>query len=211
MGKTQKIVTVLLWGFLVLLMLGIVGAGLYKWRRDQTAERLPVYYDAPHFSLVDQNNRPFSEKDLRGRVWICDLIFTQCAGPCPAMTKNMCQLQKLLSDPRVHFLSISIDPDNDTPEVLRKYAASFSADEKRCTFLTGDKNTIYETARGLKMGADPAQPGSATPAAQPPSHDTHFLLVDADGHIRGIFNMKDGESVRQLADQTRLLLAETKE
>src|SRR5438874_2587823 len=88
------------------------------------AGALPISFATPQFSgFPDQDNVPFSRESLRGKVWIVDFIFTHCANTCPKMTSKRVELQKLIPDPRVTFLSFSVDPDRDDRATRKSYAA----------------------------------------------------------------------------------------
>jgi len=160
---------------------------------------LPVLYEAPYFSLRDQNDKPFSSNDLAGKVWVVDLIFTACHGPCPVMTGKMAELQKLVLNQNVHLVTLTVDPENDTPAVLRKYAVAHGANLQRWTFLTGPGDAVYAMARGLALGTTPGN-GDALP-----EHDTHFLLIDGGGHVRGIYGMADGAALAKIAADAKAL------
>src|SRR5688572_30574634 len=120
MSRTQKSLTIAMWALLVIAMLSFVASGMWRGREPEP-ERL---FEVPEFRLVDQNGKPFTKKDLGGKVWIADFVFTQCAGPCPLMTLSMAELQKELAGSPIQFVSISVDPGRDKPEVLKKYAAA---------------------------------------------------------------------------------------
>lgn len=181
MSKGQKIVTVALWAVLVLVMVAVIGAG--AWDRLRTNEKpLPVYWPAPPFSLIDQNEKPVTDQSLRGHPYVAEFIFTQCAGPCPLMTAKMARLQKTIRNPAVKLISFDVDPDHDTPAVLKDYAAKFNADGNRWHFLTGKPEAIYAVAYGMRLAAKPAD------GTNPILHATQFLLIDGDGQIRGTYN-----------------------
>jgi protein SCO1 len=205
MERKQKIITSVLWGVLVVAMLGVVGTGLLARYRDSgesapKAEALPAYFDAPPFALTDQDGKPFGTEQLRAKVWVADFIFTSCPGACPQMTMRMGGIQKAVPDPRVHFVSFSVDPERDTPDVLKKYAQTFDADPARWHFLTGEKTAMFEAARGMKLTAEPA--GVLGPEI---AHAEKFLLVDGEGHVRGIYDSKDDQDMKRLvADATAL-------
>lgn len=206
MDRKQKIITTVLWGVLVLAMLGVVGTGLWARWRDAgapiastapaggKAEALPVLYEAPPFSFTDQEGKPFGAEHLRGRTWVADFIFTNCPGVCPLMSRKIADLQKAVPDPDVHFVSFSVDPERDTPEVLKAYGRRFDADPARWHFLTGDKAAIFQTARGMKLTAEPA--GVLGPDI---IHAEKFLLVDGQGRVRGAYDSKDDADMKRLA------------
>src|SRR5687768_9883733 len=127
--------------FLVILGMCLAGVGA------RAAEELPVLAEVPAFGFTDQNGKAVSSDDLKGHVWVADFVFTRCAGPCPLMTQRMVALAKKVSDPGVRFVSFSVDPEYDTPEVLKKYAQERGAMDPRMHFLSGPKDQIYALAR----------------------------------------------------------------
>ena len=191
MDRRQKIITTVLWSVLVIAMLGVVGTGLWaKFRPDP----LPVLYAAPSFSLTDQDARPFGSEDLRGKTWVAAFIFTHCPGVCPQMTMNMSALQQAVPDRDVHLVSFSVDPERDTPAVLKEYARSFDADPARWHFLTGDGAKVFDVAAGLKLTAAPA--GKFGPDIV---HAEKLLLIDGEGRVRGAYDSKDEQEMKNLA------------
>jgi len=199
MDRKQKIITTVLWTLLVLSMLGVVGTGLWARYRDaiESASRsepaLPVLFDAAAFSLTDQQGKPFLSEQLRGKTWVADFIFTNCPGACPKMTMRMSGLQKALAKRNVHFVSFSVDPERDTPEVLAKYAETYGGDTARWHFLTGEKAAMFQAARDMKLTAEPA--GVLGPEI---AHAEKFLLVDPQGRVRGAYDSKDEEDMKRL-------------
>jgi protein SCO1/2 len=134
----------------------------------------------------------------------------------------------MASDPDLRLVSVSIDPDRDTPPVLARYAARFHADPDRWLFLTGEERAIFALARdGFHMAAFAAPVPAATPTALerafpdeearrgPPAaagadglfHDPRFALVDRDGRIRGYYSSLDPEAVERLVRDVKNLLA----
>jgi protein SCO1/2 len=154
---------------------------------------LPVLWDAPAFSYIDQNGRPFTSDNLRGRVWITDFFFTTCTSICPMMTLRMSQLQTLLAATDVQLVSFSVDPDHDTPPVLMEYAKAWKADETRWHFLSTDPKHLLETAAGMKVFVQ--LPDKDTPI----QHSGLFTLVDANGKVRGVYDSSDQEALHRLA------------
>ena len=191
MRKSQKIITTALWSFLVLTMVTVVGLGMWT-RQDAAAAELPVLYDAPAFTLTDQDAKPFSSARLKGQVWVGALVFTNCPGVCPMMTQKMVRLQEAVPAPDVKLVAFSVDPRRDTPEVLKQYAKLRGADAARWHLLTGDEAMLVETAKGLKLSFQPAT------ADAPIGHAEYFLLVDRQGRVRGAYDSNDDERVKQL-------------
>jgi cytochrome oxidase Cu insertion factor (SCO1/SenC/PrrC family) len=197
MKPVQKVLMSLLWALMVLIMVGVIGAGL--WRKGQ--RDLPVLAEVPAFELTDQNSQPVTPKLLAGKPWVADFVFTHCAGPCPVMTRKMAELQKKMMS--VQFVSFSVDPERDTPDVLKAYAATFGADESRWRFLTGSKDAIFATARGMLITAAPAD------ADKPILHSEKFLLVDGEGKIRKYYDSKSPEALAALKEDAASLAEET--
>ena len=170
-----------------------------------TAADLPVLQDVAEFEFIDQKGQPFAKGDLAGKVWIADFIFTRCAGPCPMMTSRMSILQEE-ADPRVRLVSVSVDPEYDTVEVLAAYAKAAEAKEGRWWFLTGDKRKIYDfSIDSLKLTVAPTEKETQI------IHSTRFVLVDKKGRVRGYYSGADAASlddVEQLKQDALLLLAE---
>ena len=213
MRRNQKIITTVLWSFLVLTMLGVVGMGMWARDRDEPAARgietasdapmeqgLPVLFDAPHFRLTDQDGETFDSDVLEGKVWVAAFIFTNCPGACPMMSQKMSKLQEAVPSKDVRLVSFSVDPARDTPEVLKGYAKRFKADEERWHFLTGDRQAMLDAAKGLKLSVIPAT--DTTPV----DHDERFLLIDPKGRVRGVYHSNDDEALRRLADDAEKLL-----
>jgi protein SCO1/2 len=170
------------------------------------AQALPEFGKVPAFALTDQDGRPFSNSTLAGKVWVAAFVFTRCPMACPKVTKAM---KGVLVDAereavQLHFVSFSIDPENDTPEVLRKYAHDYGVDTARWTFVTGDPTAIRITAeRGFKIAVEGvADPSKADFGI---THGTQLVLVDKEGSIRGFYGSGDAEALRKMvSDAGRL-------
>ena len=148
------------------------------------------------FSLTDQNGAAFSSKTLEKHVWIADFIYTNCPGPCPRMTAQMKSLQESLPPASAaKLVTLTTDPDNDTPAVMKKYGDRFKADFNRWTFLTGTKREIAGLAGdSLKLSAVPVKPEDRQDGADLFIHTTIFVVVDRHAQLRGIFET-GGEGV----------------
>lgn len=157
--------------------------------RAQSQSALPVISQVADFTLTNQNGRTATLADLRGHVWVADIIFTRCAGPCPRMTKQMKSLQDALPPAsRTKLVTLTTDPEFDSPEVLGKYAARFGADTNRWTFLTGTKTGIAALAvDSLKLTAVEKKPEERTDADDLFIHSTIFVVVDKQARLRMAF------------------------
>jgi protein SCO1/2 len=169
----------------------------------QTSE-LPKLWPLPEFTLTERSGKPVTLADLRGKIWIADFIYTTCPGPCPILSGRFSELQKAVAfAPDVRLVSISSDPENDTPEVLRAYADRFHATD-RWLFLTGNKTQIHALAnQGFKLSVVENRD-----SAEPIIHSTRFALVDRQGLVRGFYDGVDPKATERLLDDVRKLLGE---
>jgi protein SCO1/2 len=153
------------------------------------AKPLPVYGSVADFSLSNQDGKPVSLRDLRGRIWVADIIFSRCPGPCLRMTRQMRDLQQALAGrSQAELVSLTTDPDYDTPPVLKAYAERAGADSRRWMFLTGTKKQIAGLAiDSLKFTAIEKKPEERQNPEDLFIHSTIFVLVDRHAQLRGIF------------------------
>jgi len=170
-------------------------------------EPLPQLATVPDFRLLDQDGHPFSASDLDGEVWVADFVFTRCPSVCPLLTSQMGNLARRAEEAGLsaRFVSFSVDPVNDTPEVLHRYAEEHGADLRRWTFLTGDPAAMRRAVvQGMRVRMGEPQPTSGTDAYDIP-HATHFVLVDRARRIRGYYaSDREGQDAL-FADLKRLL------
>jgi protein SCO1/2 len=180
-----------------------------------------IYGTVPEFSLVERSGRRVSLSDLRGKVWIANFFYSQCTETCPIQTANMAALQNdFVHEPDVRFVSVSVDPEHDTPEFLRDYAGRYGADPERWLFLTGTKDEIYRLAEGFRLGVaerpleyEHVHPDGTvhihkTASGERVMHSSRFVLVDRQARIREYFRGDDTASLQRLHPAVRKLLAE---
>lgn len=196
------------WKWALLLFPFVTAAGLLWLRQNQVhalaARAIHSYGRVPAFQLTNQEGRPFGSAQLAGKIWIADFIFTSCQGPCPVISSRVSELQKPLRDTDVHLVSFTVDPEKDTPEVLRSYADKLKAQPGRWDFLTGAKDKIYDLSRnGFKLGV-----AEGTEDARNPVHSTRVVLVDRQGMIRGYYDALAPDAVTKLLADTSHLLRE---
>ena len=194
--------------YLTLILIPVLTAAFLFWLRQAQVAHLShrtisSYGTIPPFELTNQHAQPFGTAQLQGRIWIADFIFTSCPGPCPLISSRMAELQRPLEKSDVHLVTITVDPETDTPEVLRDYAERLHARPGRWDFLTGDKDTIFKlTQQGFKLAvADGEEEGN-------PVHATRAVLVDRRGEIRGYYDMTAPDGVTKLLADTSHLLRE---
>ncbi|MCA9608920.1 MAG: SCO family protein [Myxococcales bacterium] len=169
-------------------------------------EPLPEMVPISDFTLLDQTGEEFSSRTLRGKVWVADMIFTSCPDICPMMSTTMANLTRRVSSPEVRFVSISVDPEVDTPEVLRDYAGRYGADTRRWTFLTGsaeDVNRVVYRSFRLPMGERLERDDGRYDIL----HTARFILIDRRMTMRGLYET-DREGLARLEHDIERLLAE---
>jgi protein SCO1/2 len=160
----------------------------------QPEPELPTYWTAPAFTLVDETGQPFSQADIGGRVALVDFIYTNCADTCPLLTATMRSIQeRLITEKlfpaRVMLLSLTVDPERDSPTVLKEYSANVGANPDGWKFLTGDRSALEETlVQGFKLPfrgptpAGPLKPGFEI------THTNRVIVVDRASVVRGILD-----------------------
>lgn len=167
-------------------------------QQEMQKPALPLLGKVSDFKLFDTEGKEFRLRNLEGKVWVVDFIFTTCGSICPLMTKNMAALHRsyqLVND--AAFVSISVNPEYDTPHVLAKFAEGFSADTDHWHFLTGPREEITQlTLKNFKVGS----------VEEPIFHSPHFILVDRHANIRGYYDgTETGEIEKLFKDIARLL------
>jgi len=202
-----------LWAVLIAVLAGV--AGIAWWTREPAAEPPPVLAELDvDFALTDRTGREVGPEDLAGAPWVADLIFTRCVLACPLMTAKMAELDRELpradgGGPAVRLVSVTVDPENDTPEALAEYAARFDASD-RWLFLTGGRDDLVALgAEGLRLGFDPNPPLVPLAPGDNIYHSTRFVLVDARNRVRGYYDTEDPAALDALRSDIEALLSET--
>ena len=140
--------------------------------------------------MTDSLGHPFRGGELTGMVWVVDFIYTNCGGSCPLMTSQMHSLEKKVEkDADVRLVSISVDPDRDTPPVLQSFAKQFGGPTPHWVFLTGSPQTVHLLARQVFKVGD---------LIKVTDHSTRFMLVDKREHVRGYYSTFDPEGMNTL-------------
>ena len=195
------------WGLAAGVLVALVLAAAAWLALRPKEEPLPDLGTLPAFTFTRQDGQPFGLQQLQGRPFVANFIFTRCPTVCPLFTQKMAALQRG-TDPGLALVSFSVDPKYDTPERLAAYARKYGADEARWSFLTGDYAQLKDTIVGgfkVSMGRETADENDVMGIF----HGTHFVLVDAAGHIRGYYESNDAEATKQLVkDAARLARGE---
>jgi protein SCO1/2/putative membrane protein len=140
------------------------------------------------FTLTERDGHTVTAAELRGKVWIASFVFTRCMRGCPSVSKSMQRLQTDLRDQKdVQLVTFTVDPDHDTPDELKRYADQYGADPKRWWFLWGKEDYVYRLLReGFHVSAS-QNTGAERTGGNEVSHDTHLVIVDKHGHVRGYY------------------------
>lgn len=186
MSSKSKKFEIIVWSALFLVIAGVVAIFINS--KGSAADKIyPVIGKVGDFQLTNQNNQPVSMGNLLGQVWIGDIIFTRCPGPCAKMTRHMAELQTALpANLPIKLISFTSDPEYDTPPVMKKYAERFGADSNRWSLLTGDKAVIHRLATNeIKFVVVEKSAEQKESENDLFIHSTWFVLVDKQGQVRG--------------------------
>ena len=181
----------------------LLGAGA-SWviQKANSSYDIPILKPVPEFSFINQDGDPFTEKDLNNKITILDFIFTSCAGPCPIMTHNMTGLYRSFSQvEEVQFVSITVDPDVDTQDILKQYAKINGVNDDRWQFITSNIEAIKDLKKnGFMLYAEEL----------PRGHAIKFVLIDQNGQIRKYFDGTEEASMAVLRKDITNLVKEFK-
>ena len=167
---------------------------------ERPAEPLKKMFQLPPFIFTERSGKPFAAPEaMHGKVWVADFFFASCPGVCLELSRSVSSLHQATRDlPDARFLSISTD-ENDTPDVLRRYADQQGASE-RWSFVTGPKLEVFKlSVDGFKLALADA---AGVDVGEKFIHSSKLVLIDKAGWIRGYY---DGIGERQAADAKRLL------
>jgi len=191
------------WILLVPLLI-FFGVWVGHFKNARRPQPLPRLIRIPSFELKNQEGSSFENKNLLGRVTLVNFIFTNCPTVCPLLTQRMKELSDIVSNPTVQFLSISVDPENDSPEVLKKYGEKYGVDWSRWNFVTGPLDKISEVVvKGFKVVFL-----RETKDILDITHGEHFVLVDKQGYIRAYRMISDEESKKEVTSLLEQLAKE---
>lgn len=177
-------------------------------RGARAGGELEVLGQVPDVALADQTGAAVRTADLAGRVLVASFIFTRCPTVCPVSSRKMKRLgERLAGEAPVLLVSVSVDPEHDTPAVLRDYAARYGADPARWRFLTGEAGAVRRAVEeGFKLGVE--RRGAAADGTPDIVHDLHFVLVDKRLRIRGYYDSEDAGRLDDLVRDARRLARE---
>lgn len=205
--------------WLVLLVAMVVATGLFirsESRRNQgaggptMADGLIMDRPVGAFRLTNQFSAPMTEENLRGYVWVADVIFTRCPGQCHQLSSQLREVQKRLpAGSPVRLVSLTANPEHDTPAVLQEYALRYRYETNNWILLTGSKASVYELAiKGLLFSVVEQPEGKRQSLNDLFIHSTAFALVDRQGHLRGVVQGEMTNAVDEILRRVDLLVRE---
>jgi protein SCO1/2 len=173
---------------------------------DNLPDSQPAFIQPDHprdlvdFSLTASNGQPVTRADLDGKFLVVEFLLTSCNVTCPAVSRQMVQIQQLTtSQPDVRLVSITVNPRDDTPAVLQKYGQSFGADTNRWMFLTGEKAVLYDLIGKSFLAQDLDDPLGYMPGNF--SHTERIAVVDPQGHLQGYFDGLNQNTAGAVVDE----------
>ncbi len=160
----------------------------------------------PEFSFINQNGDTINNNTYKGKIYIANFFFTVCPSICPKLTKSMHGLQKTYAkDSEIMLLSHSVMPWQDSVQVLAKYAANNNVVSSKWNLVTGNKDSIYHIAR---TGYFADEDFYKTQSKSDFIHTENFILVDKEGHIRGVYNGTIDIDIKRLERHIKILKTE---
>ena len=170
---------------------------------DSLVQHIGYNHKIAPFAFTNQNGKKVTNKDYEGKIYVADFFFTTCQTICPKMTDNMVWLQdKIKDNPKVKLLSHSVFPDEDTVEVLKKYAKEKGVLDAKWNLVTGNQKEIYKIARQSYLVVKTGKPEELYDMV----HTENFVLVEQKGRIRGFYNgLNIDKTVKGEKNLTQLL------
>lgn len=204
-----------LWSVLILVMGGLSANFVrQQWRSMERRDITPLesFNAVPEFRLTAQNGQPFGSEQTKGKIWLANFFFTTCPGPCLQMNRKVMEIQEALNGDHsdVQVVSFSVNPEQDTVDVLKRYAERMKARPGHWFFLTGERSKIYDIAKKGFMLITMQAPGED---GKPPEevqfiHSTKIALVDRQGIVRRYYDSASPEVVQHVLSDVGSLLRE---
>lgn len=177
----------------------LILAGTYYFFEIKNNSELDVLGEVNNFELIDDQSQVFGLNQLKDKVWIANFIFTSCQGVCPTMTKHMSLIQKnFKNSEQVEFVSFSVDPEKDLPQVLQEYRKKLQVDSlPNWHFLTGDREKIKKIMfEDMKLGY----------VEDVIFHSDRIVLMDGNAKIRGYYTGTEKKEFRKLSEDIAKLI-----
>jgi protein SCO1/2 len=189
------------WLALMVAFAGMYGA--WKWYQvEQAGSTGGILIDhmppLEEFELTERSGDPFRSAEMRGKVWVVTFFFSQCAGSCPRLNSSIRHMNSLEEIQDVTWVSITVDPEQDTLPVLQEYADRFSADPQRWLFCRGDLGYVNRIGRDFLKVDDVSLRG----------HRDYATVIDRSGKVRGVFDATSRAQSERMVELLKELLAE---
>lgn len=213
----KNIATIPALEWVIILFVAVLSFLWMSCNEERPLRVLPVYgpvdentkpnHHISDFSLTNQEGKIVTQKDFDGKIYVADFFFTTCRSICPIMSTQLERVyDKYKTNPDVMFISHSVNPVYDTPQILQEYANKHHADVNKWMFVTGDKKQIYELARDSYLVSATEGDGGDEDFV----HTQNFALVDKEKRIRGYYDGTDSTDVNKLMTEMDMLLKEYK-
>lgn len=179
-------------------VLFVLVAGILFLKIENNRNSLPILGHVSDFTLHDTSNKEFNLSELNGKVWIACFFFTTCSDICPIMIKNMTTLNQSFSSVKdVQMVSVTVNPEQDSTDVLAGYAKKNNLNEEKWHFLTGSRDKIADLMiKSFKIGS----------MEEPIFHSPHFVLVDRNNQIRGYYEGTVADNMKKISQDVKFLL-----
>lgn len=173
------------------------------------SEELPVLGTVGAFSLTNQAGIRVTQSDLEDRVWVANVIFSRCPGQCHVSSQQMARIQgRIPGASGVRFVSLTADPEYDTPAVLTRYGRLYGVDPARWMFLTGPKADVYELAmKGLLFSVVETDESQRQSLEDLFIHSTSFVIVDGLGRLRAVVQGEEDDAEDRVVEAVTRLTA----
>ena len=169
---------------------------------DKSVRNVIKNHTVADFSLTNQNGINITNKDYENKIYVVDFFFTSCPSICPIMTNNMIKIQdEFINNDDIMLLSMSVTPDIDNVQVLKKYAIEKEVNDSKWNITTGSKKHIYELARKSYFAVVEQGDGGL----QDFIHTPNFILIDTKKQIRGIYDGTDEDEISRLIKDIKIL------
>ena len=178
----------------------------------QSQPPMDVFGPTPEFQLTDQTNATFNSQSLAGHVTLLDFVYTHCTDACPLLSATFQEAQRKLADDgllgsKVMLVSVTVDPQHDTPPILAEYGQRFKADVAGWKMLTGDWDQVWNAVTGFKVGTRPPRPAADAPApgGAAITHSTRVVLIDPQLQVRAYLDGQDATADDLIKAARRLI------
>lgn len=177
------------------------------WTPEWVNPKKQAVHQVESFHLTNQRGQTVSDRDLSGKIYLANFIFTTCPGVCPLAVSKMKTLQEAyLNDPEVLILSHSVQPEVDTVSRLQEFAKEHGIDSRTWYLLTGDKKQIYELARRSYFADEDLGENKGPDDFL---HSEKIILVDGQKHLRGVYNSTDPMDLLRIPQDIETLKRES--